>query len=117
MDLGKFEPVFDGSNSSSTKLGVQFLPKHTFQRVSLVTAKNHELKAHSVIWILQTILAILDPLVLSVHFPFTFGFRDCISTSALVRPKVKNGVSIDHYLGLTAMQRQHLRMLRQVAVE
>ena len=59
-------------------------------------AKNHELSAHSVILILQNILAILDPLVLSIHFWFTFGFADCISVSVSIRPKLKNGVSVDH---------------------
>ena len=51
-------------------------------------AKNHELKAHSVILILLNILAILDPLALSVHFRFTFCFGDCISVSVSVWPKV-----------------------------
>ena len=88
MDFGKIEPVSYGSYSISTKLRVWFLPKHTFQRVSLVTSKKHELYAHSVILILRNILAILDPLVLSVHFWFTFGFADCISVSVLVRPNV-----------------------------
>ena len=43
MDLGKLEPVFGGANSILTKFWVRFLPKQTFQRVSLVTPKIHEL--------------------------------------------------------------------------
>ena len=88
MDFGKIEPVFGGFDSISTKLWVWFLSKHTFQRVFLGYAKNQQLQAHSVIWILRNNLAILDPLVLSVHFWFTFGFGDCISILVTVRPKL-----------------------------
>ena len=88
MDFGNIEPIFGGSNSIPTKLLVWFLLKHTFQRVSLVPPKNHELKARSVILILRNILAILDPLVLSVHFWFTFGFADCILVLVSFKPKV-----------------------------
>ncbi len=40
MDFGKIGQVLGGSNSISTKLWVWFLPKHTFQRVFLVTPKT-----------------------------------------------------------------------------
>ena len=109
MDLDKIEPVFGGSNSISIKLWVWFLPKHTFHRVSLITPKNHELKVHGVILIRRNILAILDPLVLSIHFWFTFGFGNCISVSDFGSPKsIKWGfgeVSVAAKIGVSVGQK------------
>ena len=47
---------------------------------------------------MRNILAILDPVLLCVHFRFTFGFADCISVSVYVWPKVQNEALVDHYL-------------------
>ncbi len=59
-------------------------------------AINREFLGRSLILILQNILAISGPFVLSVHFWFTFGFGDCVLVLVVVWPKVKNGVWVDH---------------------
>ena len=73
MDFGKMKPVFGWIQLNFNQTPGLVLAKAYISAGFLGYAKNHKLQAHSVILILRNILAILDPLVLSVHFRFTFG--------------------------------------------